>query len=140
MCPRYHIAEGGLRLLVGALAATIAAAACGDDVGSAEVSTALNAHPMVEAIVPDPTRIDVGETTWLELVASDPDGDALEAAWDADCAGTFEDPYALSPSFTLDAATAGDSCTLSVTVTDGRGGEAEGEVVVETGAALVPEP
>ena len=59
-------------------------------------------------------------------------GDPLTFAWHADCVGTYDDPAAATPTFTLGALD-DTSCTLSVEVTDGRGGWTTGELTIETG-------
>ena len=56
--------------------------------GSAEVTLDLNTWPEVSNLVPDPTRINVTESTSLTLAASDPDGDDLKYAWSSDCTAT----------------------------------------------------
>lgn len=101
--------------------------------GGADVRTTLNTWPTVAGIVPTPTRIDVQESTALALTAADADGDPLTFAWSSSCAGTFSDPGARNPSFTLLARPANDSCPLDVVVTDGRGGRNTGRIVIQTG-------
>ena len=113
--------------------------------GSSEVSIDLNTWPEVSGLVPDPTRIDVGETISLTLTATDPDGDDLAYAWSASgCAGIFSDATA-TPDFTLTDAQGGTECTLSVTVTDvdtitalPRGGSNNANVTIAIGPEVVP--
>jgi Ca2+-binding RTX toxin-like protein len=103
-----------------------------DDVGDAVVSVASNAWPEISNIVPEPTRIDTGASTKLNIIVTDPDADPLIFAWTADCVGSFDDPAAAEPTFTL-VALDDIGCTLTVEVTDGRGGSTAGEVTIETG-------
>ena len=112
--------------------------------GSSEVSIDLNTWPEVSNLVPNPTRIDVGESTSLTLTATDPDGDDLAYLWSATgCAGNFSDDTAASPTFTLTDAQGGTECTLSVTITDvdtvtalPRGGSNSADVTVATGPGI----
>ena len=113
--------------------------------GSSEVSIDLNTWPEVSNLVPNPTRIDVGESTSLTLTATDPDGDDLAYAWTADCTGNFSDPTVASPTFTLTADNGGADCTLSVTITDvdtvtalPRGGSNTADVTIATGPEVLP--
>jgi hypothetical protein len=106
--------------------------------GGAQVGVTLNTWPQIGSIVPDPSRVDVGESTHLLLAASDADADALSFTWTAGCEGSFTDAHAPQPSFTLTALAAGGGCTLTVAVSDGRGGSTQGSITVETGPPIVP--
>ena len=113
--------------------------------GSAEVTLDLNTWPEVSNLVPDPTRINVTESTSLTLAASDPDSDDLAYAWSATgCAGIFSDATA-NPDFQLTDAQGGTDCTLSVNITDvdtvtalPRGGSNTADVTIATGPEVVP--
>jgi hypothetical protein len=107
--------------------------------GGASLQVDINTWPEVQNLVPTPTRIDVGETAQLELTASDPDGDVLVYAWSADCAGSFSNPGAEDPSFTLDADNGGAACTLTVALDDGRGGTNSASVAIATGPPISSE-
>ncbi len=108
---------------------------CGPDghpSDAAEVDTSFNHTPVIDSIVPDPTRIDLDEGTTLFVEVEDPDGDPLSFAWSADCGGDFDDPTALEPTFTLTSLEA-DSCTLTLEVTDHWGATTLGAVTIATG-------
>jgi hypothetical protein len=107
-----------------------------NDKGSAEVLIDINTWPMVQGLVPDPSRIDVGESTQLDLAATDPDGDTLSFAWSADCTGNFSDNAVEDPTFTLGAENGGDDCTLSCTITDDRGGSNTASIDIATGPPI----
>jgi|GEM_PF-3144221 len=122
--------------LAAALACLVVLVACDtetDHAGSAELELVFNHAPVVEGVVPSPTRIDAGEATALTVTVSDPDGDPLAFAWTASCDGTFDDAEALTPTFTLVTAD-GAACTLTVEVRDGRGGVTEASVTITTGS------
>ncbi len=104
-----------------------------DEVGDANIEIDINTWPVVDIIVPSPTRLEAGETASLTTLVSDPDGDPLGFFWTADCAGAFSANDVAEPTFTL---TAVDDvfCTLTVEVTDGRGGQASGSIKIRTGS------
>ncbi len=104
--------------------------------GSANVLVNVNTWPEVQNLVPNPTRIEVGQSTTLDLSATDPDGDTLSFAWTASCTGTFDNAGVEDPTFTLTADNGGAPCTLSVTVTDSRSGTNAANIAVETGAPI----
>lgn len=105
----------------------------GDGEGSADVIIDVNTSPAALGLVPYPSRIDVGETTILDLTVEDAEGDALTYAWNADCQGSFNDPTLEDPSFTLVADNDNRDCRLSVNVTDGRGGQNTATIDIATG-------
>ncbi len=104
--------------------------------GNAEVLLDINTWPEVQGLVPDPTRLDVGETTQLDLTALDPDGDLLTYSWSANCTGTFSDTAIEDPSFTLDADNGDADCTLTVDISDDREGQNVGSVTIQTGSEI----
>ena len=106
-----------------------------DNVGTGAVAISLNTWPVVESIIPDPTRLDVGDTTQLTVIVTDPDGDPMTFFWTADCGGTFSAPDAMEPTFTL-GAVEGDLCTLTLQVSDTRGGQTTGSITIATGAPV----
>lgn len=111
----------------------LAAAATGD----AEVHATVNTWPTVQRVIASPTRLSAGDTTSLSVAAMDADGDPLAYAWSdggGDCAGSFSDPAAASPTWTAPAANpAAGRCRLTVTVTDGAGGTNTGSIAVFIG-------
>ncbi len=106
--------------------------------GAAALAVTVNTWPEIEVVSADPSRILAGETTTLTIAASDADGDPLSFAWtDAggDCGGSFDDAAASAPVWTGPSADPADpACTVSVEVSDGRGGVNTGAVVVFVGA------
>ncbi|MBN2526396.1 MAG: hypothetical protein JXR76_08380 [Deltaproteobacteria bacterium] len=106
--------------------------------GSATVNLNINNWPEIANLVPSLTRINVGESTSLELTAADPDRDPLAFTWTSDCIGVFSDATLEDPIFTLTNDNDGLDCTIAVSVTDGRGGSNQASVAIQTGDAVAP--
>jgi hypothetical protein len=119
----------------GAVAATsvVVRVANANGKGQAAVAVELNQWPVVNQMAATPAWIIPGQPTALVATASDGDGDALTYAWTSSCAGTFSDATAV-PSFTLSGQPSTSSCTVTVTVSDARGGTTTGEVVLPESA------
>ena len=109
-----------------------------DNTGNADVTIIINTSPEVMGLIPSPTRIDAGESTLLALTAVDRDGDALSFAWAADCDGVFDNSTSEDPAFTLTTQNA-DTCTLTVTISDGNGGVNTAGITIQTGAGAAVE-
>ncbi|HEX8437098.1 Kelch repeat-containing protein, partial [Archangium sp.] len=98
--------------------------------GSAQLSISFNTAPQVAALSASPTRLAVGQTTSVSASASDPEGDSLSYAWSASCAGSWAQASSRSAEFTPSALPEGrcNNCRLTVSVSDGRGGQTTGSV------------
>ncbi len=110
--------------------------------GSAAVNVSFNTWPQVTRMVASANPVQVGQSTALSVTASDADGDALSYAWSASCAGSFSNASAATSQFTPSALPAGNTCpncTLSVQVTDGRGGSTTGSYALCVGAQATPQ-
>jgi 5'-nucleotidase len=103
--------------------------------GQADVALTFNLWPVVSKVTAAPARLMPGLATVLAVAASDGDGDALTYAWTSSCIGTFSDAGSGTPSFTLSAWPVGipPACTLTVAVSDGRGGSTTGDLTVPVG-------
>ena len=109
-----------------------------DASSEASISVTLNKWPVVTGVSSTQGRIDVNESTQLDVVATDADGDALTYAWtvDSGCVGTFDQTSIKSPTFTLGATLpASGTCQFTVTVADGRGGTNAGSLTVTAAPA-----
>jgi outer membrane protein OmpA-like peptidoglycan-associated protein len=92
---------------------------------------AVNRQPIV-LVVCDPCQVEVGRTLALRATAQDADGDQLRFRWTVP-GGVIADPAAASTNWTAQA-TPGP-VVLTLTVDDGRGGTATGQVNVQVVAA-----
>lgn len=99
-----------------------------DALGAVEFVLKQTNRPPVVTLSFSPPSPRVGEVVSLLASASDPDGDRLSYAWWLD--GEFQDVQTFNP--ILDNPAAGVH-TITVRVTDGRGGQAEASVTVRVG-------
>jgi hypothetical protein len=100
--------------------------------GEAQLSISFNSAPRVDSLLATPTQLDVGQTTAVSALASDPDGDSLSYAWSATCAGSWAHESSSAAQFTPSALPNGacNNCRLTVSVSDGRGGQNTGTVAL----------
>ena len=109
--------------------------------GSAEIHVPLNTSPVVTNTSATPDYLTKGGQTLLQVTATDADGDAIRYQWTSSCPGAFTDPQSATPGFTLASGATATSCTLSVAVSDNRGGSATGGLTMavgQTGPVLAP--
>ena len=100
--------------------------------GEAQLSISFNSSPRVASLSATPTQLAVGQPTSVSALASDPDGDSLSYAWSATCAGTWANASSSAAQFTPSLLPAGacNNCRLTVSVSDGRGGQTTGTVAL----------
>ena len=106
--------------------------------GRAAVEVDFNTWPEVAEVNADSTRLNATETTTLSVSASDNDSDTLSYAWVDDCGGLFGDDTDPDSTWTAPDPLPGATCTLTVTVTDGRGGTNTGDLTINLGEAEDP--
>lgn len=100
-----------------------------DAAGSSNVTTEFNTYPVVTNVTADPSGIDVNESTNLNVIASDADNDTLSYLWSSDCGGSFSSTAVAAPVYTAPSSYPVDNrCTLTVEVSDGRGGSNTGRL------------
>jgi len=109
--------------------------------GSAKVTTSFNTWPAVSQVSAAQGQLGLGESTIFDVTAQDADGDVLAYSWTDNCSGAFSSTSAKTPTWTAPAAIPeGGTCSLSVTVTDGRGGSGSGTLVVQIGSVAANAP
>jgi hypothetical protein len=99
-----------------------------------------NHAPTLTRVTATPASVNEGASTTLEATATDDDGDELTYTWTqklpAAPTGTFGDGTGASRTWTAPAVPANTTFSLQVTVSDGKGGTAEG--TVDVAVANVP--
>jgi hypothetical protein len=106
------------------------AGGCGDDKSSGP----RNRAPEITTLQVDPDTIGMAGCCEIACVASDPDGDPLAFSWDPGPGGMT----GTGPSVMWTAPEVVGTCTVSVTVSDGEGGEASEAIMIEVvGASFV---
>jgi hypothetical protein len=100
--------------------------------GSTQLSISFNRTPVVASLSAVPTQLAEGQATAVSISASDLDGDNLSYAWSASCSGSWTNASSGSAQFTPDALPVGgcNNCRLTVTVSDGRGGQNTGTLAL----------
>jgi hypothetical protein len=94
-----------------------------------------NQNPTITAgPTASPTSVTGSAPVTLSVTASDPDGDTLTYAWTQEPAmpaGTFSSTTTANPIWTSPELTSAQRFTLRVTISDGKGGSVQGQVVVD---------
>ncbi|HYO58202.1 Kelch repeat-containing protein, partial [Archangium sp.] len=103
--------------------------------GGAQISISFNSSPRVTSLSATASQLAVGQTTSVSASASDPEGDSLSYSWSATCAGSWANASSRSAQFTPSALPSGscNNCRLTVTVSDGRGGQTTGTAALCVG-------
>ncbi len=99
-----------------------------------EVSGTSNNPPQISSLISSADSVYLGEFATLSCSASDLDGDALTYNWTA-TAGTFTGS---GNSVDWNAPDTTGNCTVTCTVTDGQGGQAEQSIVLHVVEQPVP--
>ena len=111
--------------------------------GNAVLTASFNTWPQVLNIAASRTQVDVNEPTELTATVAESDGDPLSYQWSAGCPGAWTNATSTTATFIpeehpLSTDTSCDRCTVTVTVTDGRGGVAQGTLRLCVGRPSAP--
>jgi len=98
----------------------------GSSQASLPVTVGANQSPIISSFDASPSGVLYGESTMLTCVASDPDGDAVRYSWSA----SEGDITGVGNRVTWIAPNKGGNFNITVTVSDGKGGETKGNVMV----------
>jgi predicted secreted protein len=108
----------------------------GKDSTTVQVRTTDNLPPSISSMVASPPQLDPGRQATVSVEATDPDGDELSYEWSG------PDGWSVSAEGAEATITAPDrhnaTGTISVTVTDTRGNEVSGRVLISTGSNVGP--
>lgn len=91
------------------------------------IDVLVNNPPVIESLAAEQLVVRQAESTFIECIASDPDGDELTYLW----AATGGDISGQGPAVDWIAPNVCADYVVTVTVTDGRGGEASMELVIK---------
>ncbi len=103
--------------------------------GGAGVQVVANRAPQVLSMQSSQGRATPGAPVTLQVVAGDPDGDALAFVWKSSCPGDFDRTDLALVVFTAGDPGSAISCVFDVDVSDGHGGHAQGTLVLTAVAA-----
>ncbi len=81
----------------------------------------VNSNPEIKALTPDNTEVKIGDTTKVVCEAVDSDSDELKYEWSVSKGEISSDTIGTAAIFTAPAEA--DTCSVSVKITDGKGGE-----------------
>ncbi|WP_257456612.1 Kelch repeat-containing protein [Archangium lipolyticum] len=100
--------------------------------GSAWMYITFNNSPRVTSIRATPGQLVVGQATAVSVTAADPDGNGLSYSWGASCSGSWSNASSNSAQFTPSVLPDGacNNCRLTVTISDGRGGQSTGSMAM----------
>jgi hypothetical protein len=139
--------EGVLRLQLEVKDSRAASATMGLDlhvqnpgsVGNAVVSASFNTWPSISFMTGTPSPLVPGVPTKLFASATDADGDALSFSWSSgNCPGSFDTLSSPQVVFTLSPQSSTSSCSFQVLVSDGRGGQQKGTLILHIGDKAAP--
>ncbi|HTT70246.1 MAG TPA: hypothetical protein VMG32_03405 [Anaeromyxobacteraceae bacterium] len=100
--------------------------------GEVDVNVTFNSFPNILSITSPDAQCVPGGTISIVAVAQDDDGDSITPSWSSNCSGaTFDNANTLTPTFHAPpTAPPSGSCSVVLTVSDGRGGTNQGQLNV----------
>lgn len=105
--------------------------------GNATVVMVVNAPPQVDAMVSSAGHVASNSPVTLQATASDPDQDPLSFAWTSTCPGAFDRADRDQVTFITGTLATGADCAFQVSVSDGRGGNATGTLVLSSAVPVI---
>ena len=96
--------------------------------------TPANQLPIISSLIANQERVESSDILQIECAASDPDGDELSYSWSADSGHVYGEGSTAS----WTAPEAPGSYTITVSVTDGRNGEATAQLIINVEAPNDP--
>lgn len=99
---------------------------------SLNITVGANQPPVISSLSANPSGILYGGSTILTCIASDPDGDVVRYSWSA----SEGNITGVGNKVTWVAPNKGGSYNITVIVSDGKGGETRGNVMVTVAAAI----
>jgi hypothetical protein len=101
--------------------------------GSLDITVGPNQSPQISSLVANPSGVLYGGSATVSCVATDPDGDVVNYSWSAS-GGSIS---GVGDTVTWVAPNKGGNFYVKVIVSDGKGGETEGNVMIAVSAATM---
>jgi hypothetical protein len=99
---------------------------------SLDIKVGPNQSPQISSVIANPSGLSYGGSTTIKCIAVDPDGDAVDYSWSA----SDGDVSGVGDTVTWVAPKKAGNFKITVIVSDGKGGETEGVVIVPVSAAV----
>jgi len=97
-----------------------------------DITVVANQPPQISSLVADPSGVLYGGSTTLRCIATDPDGDVVRYSWSAS-GGNIS---GVGDTVTWVAPNKGGNFNITVILSDGKGGETTGNIMVTVSAAV----
>ena len=99
---------------------------------SLDITVGANQSPIISSLTTNPSGVLYGGSTTITCIANDPDGDAVRYSWSA----SEGNITGVGDKVTWVAPNKGGSFNITVIVSDGKGGEATGNITVTVSSAV----
>ncbi len=104
----------------------------GSEQKSLDITVGANQSPQISSVIANPPGLSYGGSTTIKCIAADLDGDAVDYSWSA----SGGDISGVGDTVTWVAPKKAGNFKITVIVSDGKGGETEGIVMVSVSAAV----
>jgi len=102
----------------------------GSEQGELEITVGPNQSPVISSLVANPSGVLYGGSTTIRCIATDPDGDVVRYSWSA----SGGDISGVGDTVTWVAPDKGGNFNVTVILSDGKGGETTGNIMVTVAA------